>query len=46
VTERAIAEQRVSAEGQEGLRAFLDKRPPRWHPDRASRPPKVPDAHD
>lgn len=29
-TTRAIAEQRVSDEGQEGLRAFLDKRPPRW----------------
>jgi methylglutaconyl-CoA hydratase len=24
------AERRTSAEGQEGLRAFLDKRPPRW----------------
>lgn len=29
-TSRAIAEQRVSPEGQEGLRAFLDKRKPRW----------------
>ena len=27
---RAIAAQRVSDEGQEGLRAFLDKRPPGW----------------
>jgi methylglutaconyl-CoA hydratase len=26
----AIASRRVSAEGQEGLRAFLDKRAPRW----------------
>ena len=26
----AIATRRTSAEGQEGLRAFLDKRPPRW----------------
>jgi len=25
-----IARQRVSEEGQEGLRAFLEKRPPRW----------------
>ena len=27
---RAIAERRASAEGQEGLRAFLEKRKPRW----------------
>jgi methylglutaconyl-CoA hydratase len=26
----AIAERRVSAEGQEGMRAFLDKRSPAW----------------
>ena len=31
-TENAIARIRVSAEGQEGLRAFLDKRSPAWHP--------------
>lgn len=30
-TAQAIAELRVSAEGQEGLRAFLEKRPPAWH---------------
>jgi methylglutaconyl-CoA hydratase len=30
ITSRAIATRRVSAEGQEGLRAFLDKRAPRW----------------
>lgn len=30
MTARAIAERRVSAEGQEGLRAFLEKRKPRW----------------
>jgi methylglutaconyl-CoA hydratase len=30
LTARAIAERRVSAEGQEGLRAFLEKRKPRW----------------
>jgi methylglutaconyl-CoA hydratase len=29
-TAAAIAAQRVSAEGQEGLRAFLDKRKPSW----------------
>jgi len=32
LTARAIAAQRVSEEGQEGLRAFLDKRPPGWSP--------------
>jgi methylglutaconyl-CoA hydratase len=30
---RAIACQRTSAEGQEGLAAFLDKRQPEWAPD-------------
>jgi methylglutaconyl-CoA hydratase len=30
LTAEAIARQRVSDEGQEGLRAFLEKRPPRW----------------
>lgn len=30
VTTRRIAERRVSAEGQEGLRAFLEKRAPAW----------------
>ena len=30
LTARAIAAQRGSAEGQEGLRAFLDKRDPSW----------------
>ena len=29
-TARRIAEQRKSEEGQEGLRAFLEKRPPSW----------------
>jgi methylglutaconyl-CoA hydratase len=29
-TARTIAERRTSAEGQEGLRAFLDKRSPAW----------------
>ena len=31
ITAAAIAARRVSAEGQEGLRAFLDKRTPRWN---------------
>jgi methylglutaconyl-CoA hydratase len=30
LTSETIARHRVSAEGQEGMRAFLDKRPPRW----------------
>lgn len=30
VTTRVIAERRVSKEGQEGLRGFLEKRPPNW----------------
>ena len=30
LTTAAIAARRVSAEGQEGLRAFLHKRPPAW----------------
>ena len=30
ITSAAIATRRVSPEGQEGLRAFLEKRPPRW----------------
>jgi methylglutaconyl-CoA hydratase len=30
VTAEAIARQRVSDDGQEGLRAFLEKRPPSW----------------
>jgi methylglutaconyl-CoA hydratase len=29
----AIADRRVSPEGQEGMRAFLDKRPPAWMPN-------------
>jgi methylglutaconyl-CoA hydratase len=32
LTARAIAARRVSSEGQEGLRAFLDKRKPGWSP--------------
>jgi methylglutaconyl-CoA hydratase len=31
LTARAIAKQRTSSEGQEGLRAFLERRPARWH---------------
>jgi methylglutaconyl-CoA hydratase len=29
-TARRIAERRTSAEGQEGLRAFLERRTPEW----------------
>ena len=32
-TARVIARQRVSAEAQEGFRAFSEKRRPAWHPD-------------
>lgn len=32
-TADAIARQRVSVEGREGLEAFLQKRKPSWHPD-------------
>jgi methylglutaconyl-CoA hydratase len=31
LTTRTIARMRVSPEGQEGLRAFLEKRKPRWN---------------
>jgi methylglutaconyl-CoA hydratase len=34
-TARRIAERRTSEEGQEGLRAFLDRRPPAWAPARS-----------
>jgi methylglutaconyl-CoA hydratase len=34
LTARAIAARRVSSDGQEGLKAFLEKRPPRWSPPR------------
>lgn len=36
--EEAIAAIRVSPEGQEGLQAFLDKRPPAWQIDPQARP--------
>ncbi len=32
LTTETLADRRVSAEGQEGMRAFLEKRPPRWVP--------------
>lgn len=32
LTTKVIAERRVSAEGQEGLRGFLEKRAPSWRP--------------
>ncbi len=31
-TARAIAERRASAEGREGMAAFLERRPPAWRP--------------
>ncbi len=37
ITTEAIAERRVSAEGQEGLRAFLEKRKPSWTSDGGAR---------
>jgi len=30
IATRALASRRAAAEGQEGLRAFLEKRKPRW----------------
>lgn len=36
-TAERIAQIRVSAEGQEGLKAFLEKRPPNWAPPEARR---------
>ncbi|MEK6676013.1 MAG: enoyl-CoA hydratase/isomerase family protein [Planctomycetota bacterium] len=30
ITTKRISERRASSEGQEGLKAFLEKRPPRW----------------
>jgi methylglutaconyl-CoA hydratase len=36
ITAAAIAARRVSPEGQEGLRAFLDKRAPSWHPPKST----------
>jgi methylglutaconyl-CoA hydratase len=35
-TARIAAERRTSAEGQEGLRAFLEKRPPAWRSESSS----------
>jgi methylglutaconyl-CoA hydratase len=35
-TARRIAERRTSAEGQEGLRAFLERRRPSWSPDESA----------
>jgi methylglutaconyl-CoA hydratase len=36
LTSETIARQRVSQEGQEGMRAFLEKRKPVWHPSSRS----------
>ena len=38
--ENAIARIRVSPEGQEGLRAFLQKRTPSWQTDRSTQEPR------
>ncbi|MFJ4375154.1 gamma-carboxygeranoyl-CoA hydratase [Pseudomonas japonica] len=38
--ENAIARIRVSAEGQEGLRAFLEKRPPAWQAEPSAKEPR------
>jgi methylglutaconyl-CoA hydratase len=35
-TERRIAERRTSPEGQEGLKAFLERRPPAWRSESSS----------
>jgi methylglutaconyl-CoA hydratase len=45
VTAAAIAERRVSREGQEGLRAFLEKRTPSWY-QRVSHAKDARDARD
>ena len=42
ITADAIAAQRVSPEGQEGLKAFLDKRTPSWSPAAAATGSKTP----
>jgi methylglutaconyl-CoA hydratase len=34
ITAELLIERLASDEGQEGLRAFLDKRPPAWAPER------------
>ena len=39
-TENAIARIRVSPEGQEGLRAFLQKRPPSWQAETTTKEPR------
>jgi methylglutaconyl-CoA hydratase len=41
LTASEIAERRVSAEGQEGLRAFLEKRTPRWIDDKDTTGPNA-----
>jgi len=39
-TENAIARIRVSPEGQEGLRAFLQKRAPNWQAESSNKEPR------
>ncbi|GAB7528320.1 gamma-carboxygeranoyl-CoA hydratase [Pseudomonas sp. 3A(2025)] len=38
--EEAISRIRISPEGQEGLRAFLQKRSPNWHPETTPQEPR------
>ncbi len=42
LTVDAIATQRVSEEGQEGMRAFLEKRAPKWTQARPKGTPPSP----
>jgi methylglutaconyl-CoA hydratase len=39
ITTKMIAERRISKEGQEGMKAFLEKRPPAWTVESATVPP-------
>jgi methylglutaconyl-CoA hydratase len=42
-TAARIAARRASAEGQEGMRAFLERRPPAWSPEAAAPPASGPE---
>ena len=33
-TAEVVAKQRISKEAQEGMKAFLEKRKPGWHPEK------------
>jgi methylglutaconyl-CoA hydratase len=39
ITTKMIAERRISMEGQEGMKAFLEKRPPAWSLENTAAPP-------